>query len=153
MMMKRRCRQAAMLGIGLMLASTVAEAQWVLVARRAIGRVEQMSQSTPGSSATLDTSAVIIDAPADKVYATFVRKIRAVPDVTVAKEDEAAQTMQFANGVNTASIKVNVLGDGLAHVMVSATNNGPPPAPMTTIVDRILAVCQELNVECQRGQP
>jgi hypothetical protein len=33
----------AMLGAGAMLASSVAEAQWVMVARRAVGRVEQMS--------------------------------------------------------------------------------------------------------------
>jgi hypothetical protein len=70
----------------------------------------------------------------------------------VAKEDAAGQTVQFTNGVNTASVKVNALGNGLAHVMLSATNNGTQPAPMTTIIERVLAACRELQVECQRAQ-
>ena len=33
--------------VALTLVSTLAEAQWVMLARRAVGRVEQMSQQAP----------------------------------------------------------------------------------------------------------
>ena len=60
--------------------------------------------------------------------------------------------MQFTDGVDMASVKVSVLGDGLAQLVVSATNHGAQPAPMAAIVDRIIAVCGEIGVECRRAQ-
>ena len=48
--------------------SGVAQAQWALVAKRAIGRVEQMSQqSKDASGPSYDSAAVMLEAPADKV--------------------------------------------------------------------------------------
>ena len=52
-------------GLAALCASSIAEAQWVLVARRAIGRVEQMSQQSPQpNGASYDSAAVMIEAPA-----------------------------------------------------------------------------------------
>lgn len=138
--------------LGLMLVSTNAEAQWVLLARRAVGRVEQMSQPTPGGAVSVDTSTVIVDAPADKVYARFAQSLKDSQRVKVSGEDAASMALQFTDGVDMASVKVNVFGEALAQLMVSATNHGAHPAPMTAIVDRILAVCKELGVECRRAQ-
>ena len=56
-MIDARIRLAgAALGLAPTLVSTIAEAQWVLLARRAIGRVEQMSRPTPRGAAAVDTS-------------------------------------------------------------------------------------------------
>lgn len=61
-------------GLVALLASSLAEAQWVMLARRAVGRVEQISQQTPqADGASYDSAAVLIDAPADKVYAAVLR--------------------------------------------------------------------------------
>lgn len=147
-------RRAAVLVLGTlaMLASSIADAQWVLLARRAIGRVEQMSQSTPGSSATYDTASVIIDAPADKVYAVVSRRVRAAPGVVVTRTDDARQSLEFSKGSQAASILVSALGDSLAQLMVTSANAGTQPSPMAEIVDHILAACNELNVQCERAQ-
>ena len=52
----------------------LATAQWVMLARRAVGRVEQMSQQSPQQGGpSYDSAAVILEAPADKVYAHFLR--------------------------------------------------------------------------------
>lgn len=134
-----------------LLVTSVAEAQWVLLARRAVGRIEQMSQSTPGSSAVYDTSAVIIDAPADKVYNVVAQRIRGAQGLTVTRSDEAQKSLEFTNGTQTASVRVSVLGDNLAHLMVSAASS-TAPSPMASIVDHILAACRELKVECERAQ-
>jgi len=40
---------AIAVGVGLLAISSIAEAQWVMLARRAVGRVEQMSQQSPQS--------------------------------------------------------------------------------------------------------
>jgi hypothetical protein len=60
--MNRSAIRIALAGllVGTLLASTVAEAQWVLLARRAVGRVEQMSQQQPNGGAAYDTASVMI---------------------------------------------------------------------------------------------
>jgi len=135
-----------------LLASALAEAQWVLLARRAIGRVEQMSQTTPGNGPTFDTATVIIDAPADRVYDVVARRIKSAQGVTVSRGDDADRTLEFSNGPQSATIRVSALGDALAQLMVSAAGTGAQPSPMPAIVDHILAACKELNVECERAQ-
>ena len=132
------------------LASGVADAQWVLLARRAIGRVEQMQQQTPQSGEVMDTAAVIIDAPADRVYAVVAQRLGAAQNVSVTRTDDANRTLEFTNGKQIASMRVLVLGDALAQLLVSAA--GAQPSPMSAIVDHILAACKELNVECERAQ-
>ena len=67
------------LAAGAMLTASLAEAQFVMLARRAIGRVEQMSQQQPNGGAAYDSAAVMIEVPADKVYAQAVRNVRASP--------------------------------------------------------------------------
>ena len=104
-------------GIAALLASSVAEAQWVLVARRAVGRIEQMSQSQ-ANGPSYDSAAVMIDAPADKVYAAVVRGVKNAQGVSVTSEDPAQRLIQFTNGQQIAGIKVSALGDDLSHLLV-----------------------------------
>ena len=150
--MNRSLLGATILALGALalIASSLAEAQWVLLARRAIGRVEQMQQATPQSGEVLDTATVIIDAPADRVYAVIAQRIRTAQNVTVTRTDDANRTLEFSNGKQIASMRVSVLGDTLAQLLVSAA--GAQPSPMPAIVDHILAACKELNVECERAQ-
>jgi len=143
-------RSTLVVGLVCTLASGFADAQWVLLARRAIGRIEQMQQATPQTGEVLDTATVIIDAPAERVYAVIAQRIRGAQNVTVTRTEDANRTLEFSNGKQIASIHVSVLGDTLAQLLVSAA--GAQPSPMPAIVDHILAACKELNVECERAQ-
>jgi hypothetical protein len=138
-------------GLICILTSSLAEAvPFVFVARRAIGRVEQMQQQTPGSGEVVDTAAVIIDAPADRVYSVIAKRIQSVQNVSVTRTDEANRALEFTNGKQIVSMRVSVLGEALAHLLVSAA--GAQPSPMAVVVDHILTACRELNVECERAQ-
>ena len=77
-MRQMRFRFAIMvLGILTMLVATAAQAQWALVAKRAIGRVEQMSQqSSQAGGPSYDSAAVMLEAPADKVFAAVLTGVR-----------------------------------------------------------------------------
>jgi hypothetical protein len=139
------------IGIATLLASSDAEAQWVLVARRAIGRIEQMSQSqTNGPS--YDSAAVMIDAPADKVYAAVVRGVKNAQGISVTSEDPAQRLIQFTNGQQIAGIKVSALGDDLSHLLVSSAHTGSQPNAAALVSDSVLRVCKDMNVECSRAQ-
>src|SRR4030095_6328330 len=100
--MKRSNVRAAIVvgGLAALCISTVAEAQWVMIARRAVGRVEQMSQqSQQPDGASYDSAAVKIDAPADKVYAAVLRGIaNNQQGVKITSEDPQQRLLPFPPG-------------------------------------------------------
>ena len=151
-----KARRIAMLfGAAVLLASSIAEAQWVMLARRAVGRVEQMTQTAPATGATYDTAAVILDVPADKVYATVRRMVLAAQGtqgITVTRTDDARMSVEFSKGKEIAGIQVSTIGENLTHMMISSAHPGIPESPTSQIVGRVLAVCKDLNVECSRAQ-
>lgn len=146
-------RTIALAAVALTFVSTVAEAQWVLLARRAVGRVEQMSQKAdqPNGPA-YDTAAVMLDAPADKVYAAVVRGLHARPELRITREDPAAQIVQFTNGQQIAGINVTGVGDNLTHMMITSAHTGPQPDAAALVLNAVLRVCKDMNVECSQAR-
>jgi len=134
-----------------MVASDLADAQWVLLARRAIGRVEQMSQTQPNGP-SYDTAVVLLEAPPDKVYAAVVRGVKNAQGITVTKEDAAELLIQFTNGQQIAGIKVSPLGEGVSHLLVSSAHSGTQSDAAKLVADSVLRVCTEMNVVCSRAQ-
>ena len=137
--------------IALLAVSTAAEAQWVLLARRAVGRVEQMSQTQPDGP-SYDSAAVMLEAPADKVYAAVVSGVKKKEGITVTREDAAERLIQFTNGQQIAGIKVSPLGDDLSHLLISSAHSGSQPNAAQLVSDSVLRVCADMNVVCSRAQ-
>ncbi len=150
----RACFHTAMImgGVAALLASSTADAQWVLLARRAVGRVEQMSQTQPSTGVTYDTAVVMLDAPADKVYATAVRQIKVAEGISITLQDDSVRTIQFTNGQQIAGLKVSPLGDDLSHIMISSAHTGAQPNAAAMIEGNILRICKEMNVECSQAK-
>src|SRR5438105_1537159 len=88
--------------IALVVWADIAQAQWVLLARRAIGRVEQMSQTSQDGKTTYDTATVMVEVPVDRVYDTVQRSVRAAQGITVTNEDRSARRIEFTNGTQIA---------------------------------------------------
>ena len=141
--------RAAGITIALLGASGLAAAQWVFLARHAVGRIEQMQQSSQqaagGAGASYDVAAVIVEVPAAKVFDTVKSMLAKNTQVQVTQTDEARRSVQIGG------IQVNVLADNLAQLMVSTAHPGMPASTATTLVERILNVCRELGVSCQRA--
>ncbi len=140
------------LGIAGLLASTIAEAQWAMLARRAVGRVEQMSQQQPNGGVAYDSASVMIEVPAEKVYAVALRNVSAAQGITITEQSATQRLLKFTNGVQIAGLQVNALSDSLSQLMITSAHSGNQPSTSTTILERVLKVCAELNVECSRAQ-
>jgi hypothetical protein len=133
--------------------STIAEAQWALIARRAIGRVEQMSQQSQQSTgASYDSAAVMLDAPADKVYAAVLRGLANAQGVTVTREDPADRLVQFTNGQQIAGIKVSPLSDEITQMLISSAHTGDQPNAAALVLNAVLRVCSDMKVECSQAR-
>lgn len=138
-------------GVALLAVSSLAQAQWVFLARHVIGRVETMSQqSKEANGPSYDTATVMLDAAPDKVYAAVVSHVRARTDLTVTQNDPASMVVQFSNGQQIAGIKVNPMGDNLAQLLVTSAHTASQPNAADLVVDAVLRVCREMKVECAR---
>lgn len=147
--------RGALVGMALLALSGVAAAQWVFVARQVVGRVEQMQQSAPqaggGVGASYDVATVIVEVAPDKVFDTVQRMIGKNTEVKVTRTDPARRSVEFTDGRQIGGIQVNVLGDNLSQLLISTAHPGIPASATSTIVERVLNVCRELNVQCQRA--
>lgn len=150
-------RRAALGGLAVVLVlGAFADAQAaIFLARRAVGRIEQMSQQSPEKAgASYDSASVILQAPADKVYATALQALRKAKDknLVVTKEDATGLQLQFTNGQQIAGIMIARLGDNLSQILITSAHTGAQPNAAALVSDGVLRVCREMNVECSRGQ-
>jgi hypothetical protein len=139
-----------LLGIAAIFASSVAQAQWVMLARHVVGRVEQMSQqSAQSGGANYDTASVMLEAPADKVFATVVRGVKNAQGISVTREDPSSMLIQFTNGQQIAGIKVSSAGDNLTQLLISSAHTGNQQNAAALVLNSVLRVCKDMNVECK----
>ncbi|MCC6378067.1 MAG: hypothetical protein IT519_04565 [Burkholderiales bacterium] len=151
MIVRRHRRIAFAAGALFATFSSIAEAQWVLLARHVIGRVETMSQQSKAAGGpSYDTATVMLDAAPDKVYAAVVSHVRARTDLAVTQNDPSAMVVQFSNGQQIAGIKVNPMGDNLTQLLVTSAHAASQPNAADLVVDAVLRVCREMKVECAR---
>jgi hypothetical protein len=154
--MQQQPMRAATIIVGAvaMLVATAAQAQWALVAKRAIGKVEQMSQqSQQAGGPSYDSAAVMLEAPADKVYAAVLTGVRNnTRGLKITREDGATRVVQFTNGEQIAGIKVSALSDTVSHLLVTSAHAGAQPNAAALVMDSVLRVCREMNVECAPAQ-
>jgi len=151
MLRRQRHKRILLCALALIVWADIAQAQWVLLARRAIGRVEQMSQTSQDGKTTYDTATVMVDVPVDRVYDTMQRSVRAAQGITITNEDPAARRIQFTNGTQIAGIQAISFGDNLTQLIVSSAHSNAPNPPTSIIVERIIATCKDMNVECSRA--
>ena len=142
--------------VAILAASAVAEAQAaIFLARRVIGRVETMSQQSPqASGASYDSSAVMLEAPAQKVFATAVDALKRAQaqGITVTRVDNTEMLVQFTNGQQIAGMKISSLGDKLSHMLITSAHAGQQPNAAALVSDSVLRVCSEMKVECSRAR-
>jgi hypothetical protein len=153
MQAQRRQAQRVLLltAVLVFLASSVAHAQWVFVARKALQKINTIAGELqgPGQGGAADAATVLLEAEADKVYAVAVKLIEENPEMRVLSQDAPRRAIAFAKGAQSASMKISPLGDQLAQILVAGPAGQPGGASFA--VEGILRVCHRLGVECSRA--
>lgn len=129
-----------------------AAAQWVMLARHAIGRIHHMAEvSQQGGRTGYDFATVILEAPADRVFATAVRMARKNPAVRVVSEEPGQRRLQVAEGDRTATLNVVPFSDDVSQLLI-AGHAGPGEGPTASlVVQAVLRICREMGKHCEVG--
>lgn len=125
------------------LMSAAAEAQWVFVARKAMGRIKQMQ------SDHADVAAVILEAKAADVYRKAVSTIQANDQLKVLGKDDSQMTLGFAAGQRKVKMQVSELSDQVSEILISASPAKGGDSTSSIVVEKIMEVCKAVKVECR----
>lgn len=158
--MSRILRSVAIFLIALMSLSGVANAQWVTLGRKALGKIKQLtSEATEPSGQQserdtknapqpgYDAATVLLEARADKVYGAAINILQANKDMRITKKDDKALTIEFTDGKLAAGMQVSSLGDNISQLLVVSTKTGK--AGTSIVLNGIMRVCREMGVHCQ----
>lgn len=145
------CRQAVLWAIApsLLLLASSSQAQWVAVAHAVSGRIQQMQQKNANGAGGYDVATVVIEANAQTVYETAVKRLQAhAAEVKVIEQNPRRRVVAFSNGTQTASLQANPLSESITQLVVASTLDPAQPSATSLVVKSIQQVCTELKVEC-----
>ena len=129
-----------------------AEAQWVFLARKAMGRIQHMrEESHQAGRPGYDFATVILEAPADKVFATALAMARKNTAVRVVMQDPAQRRLQITDGERTATLNVVRFSDDVSQLLIAGHAAPGEDSTASRVVQAVLRVCKEMNKECQVG--
>jgi len=127
----------------------MAEAQWVFVARKALGAVNRLtSQGYEKQGQGFDVATVLLEANADKVYSTAVDLLKANPSVTINYRQDAGRQIEFTDGKLLVGLKVTRFEDHLSQLLISSTGTSGKPGGTSFVVEKVFQVCEKMGVSC-----
>jgi len=132
----------------LALSAGAAQAQWVFLARKVIGRVESMQQKPAPDTPTYDVATVVLEANADKVYQTVIATVHAHPENKIVNRDDLSRQLDVTNGKQTVGIHVFELQDKVSQLMIASAVKPGQQSPTSYAAQRVLAVCASMHVTC-----
>lgn len=141
----------AILLVGLIF-SEAAHAQLIFAARHIAGRINTMTQDDSNGAPAYQFATVIIDAPADKVYATVVNVATLNQAVTIVFQDYQNLKLKVSENSKNISINVVPLSDKSSEIMISAPAVAQGQGDNASIVvNSIMKICNQLNKVCKLG--
>ncbi len=151
-MFNRLTTMAVLAGVGLAAVPFgAAEAQWVFLARKALGRIYQMTEGAQNGRPGYDFATVLLDASADKVYATAYELARKNKSVRILMHDAAARRLQIAEGDRTATLNVVPFNEDVAQILIAGHAGHGESGTASMVVQAVLRVCKEMNKHCEVG--
>lgn len=132
----------------------VAEAQWLLLGRKAVGVVRQMTaEPDKGQGAGYDSATVLLDAPAEKVYRKAIEVLTASPEYRLTRQGDNALTLEFTDGRMVTGLQVNPLEERLSQLLIVSSATPAQRAGSSLVVNGALRICKEMGIHCELAAP
>jgi len=129
--------------------TSVAEAQWVLLGRKALGVINTLSsQGREKAGQGYDVATVLLEADADKVYSTAIDLLKGNPNVTINYREDAGRVIDFTDGKLLVGMKVSKLEDHLSQLLISSVVTSGKPGGTSFVVEKVFQVCEKMGVQC-----
>ena len=135
-----------------LLSTEVCHGQTVFLARKALGAVQHLSSSITGSIGGAahhqEAGCVLLEANADKIYATALQIVQKNDKFHIIGQDDATHKIDFTDGKMEAVLRVSQLQDNIAQILVSSVTTSGEKEDSAFVVNSILRICKEMKVQC-----
>ncbi len=128
-----------------------ADAQWLLLGRRVVGKVENMVQTPDAAhpaAPRYDVAIVVLEAPAAKVYDTVVATVAEHPDYSYKQRNDANFDVEVTNGARSVGVHVVPLDEKLSQLIIASVVTPGEASPMPFTVQNVLRICEKMQVTC-----
>lgn len=142
-------RRAILAGtLVLLLFPAPVRAQWVYVGRKALGKVQSLTQKEKTGAPGYSVATVILDGDADKVYAVALKTARSSPKARLTHQDAPGRTLEFAVDGQVVGLRVSQVDSRKVQILLAST--APPDKTDATpaAVEATLRVCKEMGAAC-----
>jgi hypothetical protein len=113
----------------------VANAQWVYLGRKALGKVRQLSSEVKNSQQPgYDVASVLLEARAENVYKTAVSMLQSHGEWKITQRDDKTRSIEFTDGKITAGMQVSFLEDHLTQIIVVSSGAPGKTGPTSLVV-------------------
>ena len=137
-----------LLAVIVLLGASEVSAQWVFVARKALGRIEQMTQPQTSGVPSYDVATVVIEGKADKVYGTALKAIEATPNLHITRQDPGQRIIDFSDGSRAAGLKVSQVNERIVHLLIASVVMPEHDSTTSFVVSGVMRICKEVGANC-----
>ena len=136
----------------LFLVSEPAFAQWIFAARHIEGRINQLTQDDQNGKPAVQMATVVLNAQANKVYATVINMASQNPAVTIISQDSSNLELKVSENNKRVTLKVIPLSNQSSEIMISANAPSDGETSSASIAaNSILKICNQMNKKCSLG--
>ncbi|HQR44706.1 MAG TPA: hypothetical protein PLB02_01160 [Thermoanaerobaculia bacterium] len=132
----------------LLLAPLTARAQWVFVARKALGKIQTLTQKESTGAPGYSVATVILTGKADKVYEIAVKTAQSSPKGRLTYQDPATHTLEFAAGGQVVGLRVSQVDSQKVQILIASAASAGKPDATPAAVEATLRVCKEMGATC-----
>ena len=104
--------------------------------------------ATRGAAQQQEVGSVLLEADANKVYATALRIVQENPKLHIITRDDGSKKIDFTDGKREAVMIVSQLQDNIAQILVSSVTTSGKMEDPAFIVNGILRICKDMNIQC-----
>jgi hypothetical protein len=138
----------AMTAVALLL-PIAAKAQAVFLARKAVQRIHHMTEGGIGGQPGYDFASVMLEAPADRVFAVALDHAQKNRAVRILSVDPGARRLQVGDGDRTATLNVVELNDQLSQLLIAGRSQPGEDATSSRVVGAVMRICAEMKKSCE----
>ena len=125
-------------------------AQWVFVARKAVGKIQTMSQNEKTNAPGYSVATVILSGNAEKVFARAVETVQKSERARLTSQDPMTRTLEFRISTNAvAGLRVSQVDSKKVQILIASTASPGESDATPAVVEATLRVCKELGANCE----
>ncbi len=130
-----------------------AEAQWVFLARKTIGKVKEMTQTEKTGGPGYSVATVMVNGQGEKVYAAALKSVQASEKVRLTKSDPERLTLEFSDGPQVVGLQITQVGENVTNLVIASATPQGKPDETSIVVSAALRICKQMGAECSLGKP